>query len=97
MHHHSPARYVYLERLLLLADSTIIDKRSFIPFATALSVVIKICWAMQVITQVCWLPFCSDIDYAEYMETYYSVIHFHCKQVDKTETSFQFNGQIYAK
>jgi len=33
--------------------------------------------------------FCPGIDYVEYMQTYYSVIRFHSKQVSIMEASFQ--------
>ena len=33
--------------------------------------------------------FCPGIDYTEYMETYYSIIRFHSKQVNIVEAPFQ--------
>lgn len=93
MHYHPPAGYIYRVRLLVTCKSDGFNYDNQVFFNTICKGnlnsnedFILLCGSLL---RSNGYVFCPGIDYIEYMQTYYSVIRFHSKQVSIMEAPFQ--------
>ena len=93
MHLHPPAGYVYRVRFVVTCNNDGFYYEQQVLFHTICNGTFS---SNEEFVGLCksllksnGYVFCPGIDYTKYIETYYSVIRFHCKQVDVTETPFQ--------